>query len=201
MCFVAFRWADTHMNELLFERLNKILLRITSDEFLKGVGIGNEIAFHIFEYPPEDELQIRNFINKLLLQIPERNSAIRYKHINLFEFLLDYLKSRNLLDKAIEKQRKDGNEALLKALKGPLKEEKIADFFKNNIQPLEYDLVIISGVGSAWPLLRSHALLNNLHPIMGNTPLVMFYPGRYDGQALSLFGNLKNNNYYRAFRL
>ena len=36
---------------------------------------------------------------------------------------------------------------------------------------------------------------------MGKTPLVMFYPGRYDGQSLRLFGKLKNANYYRAFKL
>ena len=38
-------------------------------------------------------------------------------------------------------------------------------------------------------------------PVMGQTPLVMFYPGKYDGQSLRLFGKLKNNNYYRAFKL
>ena len=53
-------------------------------------------------------------------------------------------------------------------------------------KPEQHDLVIVSGVGSVWPLLRSHTLLNNLHPIMGKTPLVMFYPGRYDGQSLRL---------------
>ena len=55
--------------------------------------------------------------------------------------------------------------------------------------------------GSAWPLLRAHTLLNNLHTVMGQTPLVLFYPGRYDGQSLRLFGKLKNTNYYRAFKL
>jgi hypothetical protein len=33
----------------LGERLNKILPRIISDEFLSGSGIGNEIAFYIFD--------------------------------------------------------------------------------------------------------------------------------------------------------
>ena len=48
----------------------------------------------------------------------------------------------------------------------------------------EYEIenAVLSGVGSVWPLLRSHSLLNNLQPVMGKTPLVMFYPGRYDGQ-------------------
>ena len=35
-------------------------------------------------------------------------------------------------------------------------------------------------------MLRTHTLLNNLHTVMGQTPLVMFYPGsrRDDAQAL-----------------
>jgi hypothetical protein len=52
-----------------------------------------------------------------------------------------------------------------------------------------------------FPLLRAHSLLNNLHPVMGSTPLIMFYPGNYDGKSLRLFNKLKSRNYYRAFRL
>ena len=91
-------------------------------------------------------------------------------------------------------------------------EEKVAKRFADIAKPAEHDLVLISGVGGAYPLLRSHTLLNNLHAIMGQTPLVMFYPGRYDTQTLRLFGKIglvgssaeerkKKTNYYRAFRL
>ena len=189
------------MNDYLTERLNKILPRIISDDFLKGRGIGNEIAFYIFDYPPEDELRIREHIHFLLDHIPKQRPELRVKHINLFDFILDYLKSRNLLEKALKMQREKGDEALKEALKGPLHENKLATIFVEVAQPQQNDLVLLSGVGSVWPLLRSHTLLNNLHPIMGNTPLVMFYPGRYDGQSLRLFGKLKSNNYYRAFKL
>ena len=61
--------------------------------------------------------------------------------------------------------------------------------------------MLVSGIGNVWPILRSHSLLNNLHRIIGITPLVMFFPGEYDGQSLRLFGKLKDNNYYRAFKL
>ena len=98
-------------------------------------------------------------------------------------------------------QRTKGDQALHKALAGPLHESKLAPVFAESAQPGKHDLILLSGVGSVWPLLRSHTLLNNLHPVMGNTPLVMFYPGRYDGQSLRLFGKLKNDNYYRAFKL
>lgn len=189
------------MSDLLTQRLNKILPRIISDDFLRGSGIGNEIAFYIFDYPPEEELRVREHIRFLLDHIPKQRPGLRVKHINLFDFVLDYLKSRNLLDKALQMQRESGDEAILKALAGPLHENKLAKRLTEVAQPHKHNLVLVSGAGSVWPLLRSHTLLNNLHPVMGETPLVMFYPGRYDGQSLKLFGRLKNNNYYRAFKL
>ena len=115
--------------------------------------------------------------------------------------MLDYLKSRNLLDRALQMQREKGDEALQKALAGPLHETKLKARFAEVAKPEEHDLVIISGVGTVWPLLRSHTLLNNLQTVMGRTPLVLFYPGRYDGQSLRLFGKVKSAPYYRAFKL
>ena len=137
----------------------------------------------------------------LLDHIPKQKHGLRVKHIDLFDFVMDYLKSRKLLDKAIQMQRDKGDEALKKALAGPLHESKLSAVFAEVAKPEQHDLVIVSGVGSVWPLLRSHTLLNNLQPVMGETPLVMFYPGRYDGQSLRLFGKIKSNNYYRAFKL
>ena len=43
--------------------------------------------------------------------------------------------------------------------------------------------MLISGVGTVWPLMSAPIrFLSNLHPVMGQTPLVMFYPGKYDGR-------------------
>lgn len=189
------------MNEPLHTRLNQILPRIITDEFLGGSGIGNEIAFYIFDYQPEDELVVRAFVQSLLEHLPKQKHGIRVKHINLFDFVVDHLNDRKLLDRAIEMQRTKGDASLKNALKGPLHESKLGPLFAQAAEPANHDLVIITGVGTVWPLLRSHSLLNNLHAVMGQTPLVMFYPGRYDGQSLRLFGKLKNNNYYRAFKL
>lgn len=189
------------MNERLTERLNRILPKLTSDEFLSGSGLGNEIGFYIFDYPPEDELSVREHIRFLLEHLPKAKPDLRVKHVNLFDMVIDHLKSRNLLDRAIEKQRTEGDEALLSALSAPLHESRSAQIFAEVAQPSQHDLVLISGVGSVWPLLRSHSLLNNLQPVMGDTPLVMFYPGKYDQLSLKLFGIIESRNYYRAFKL
>jgi hypothetical protein len=203
------------MSDPLNERLNKILPRITSDEFLNGSGIGNEIAFYIFDYPPEDELRVRDYLRTLLDHIPKQKHGLRVKHIDLFDFVLDYLKSRKLLDKAIQMQRDKGDDALKRALKGPLNmKDKLIPHLCTVIQPEQQDLILLSGIGSSYPLLRTSSLLTNLQSIMGRTPLVVFYPGKYDQMTLRLFGKLrlsasfenegttkKSEHYYRAFKL
>lgn len=192
---------DIIMSESLDLRLNQIIDRILSDELLSNSGLGNEIGFYIFDYDPADEIRVRDYIKVVEDQLPKRKPNIRVIHINIFELIINYLKSRRLLDRAFELQKSKGNEQLLKALKGPLDPNKIAQYFIQEAQPEEHDVILMSGIGSAWPMLRSHTLLNCLHSLMADTPLVMFYPGKYDGQGLKLFNKLKESNYYRAFQL
>ena len=182
-------------------RLNKILDRVTSDEFLSGRGLGNEIPFYAFDYAPQQELVVREHIAFLLSQIPKRRPGLRVTHINLWHMIVAYLKERGLFEKAVALQQTKGNDAALFALKAPLDPTRLAKALIETAPPQDYDIIFVSGVGAAYPLLRTHNLLNNLHPLMGSTPLVLFYPGKYDGQSLRLFGVLKDNPYYRAFRL
>jgi hypothetical protein len=200
------------VSDQIAERLNQILPKLISEDFLSTRGIGNEIAFYIFDYAPEDEIQVREHVELLVQHLPKHKPGLRVGHINLFSFLIGHLNGRGLLAKAYTLQREKGDEALHKALKGVLHEEKVASLIADTVTPDEQNLVLISGVGSSYPLLRSHTLLNNLHAIMGQTPLVMFYPGKYDTQTLRLFGKTalaggpteerkKKTNYYRAFRL
>lgn len=185
----------------LEERLNQILPKITGEDFLERRGLGNEIAFFIFDYPAEDELRVRQHVKFLLEHIPKHKPKLKLAHINLFDFLVDYLNGEGVLEESLVKQRKEGSAALLEALKGLLEEKTVAQRFKDVVKPNDQNLILISGVGSVYPLIRSHTLLNNLHPIVERTPLVMFYPGAYDEKSLRLFGRIKSDNYYRAFRL
>ncbi|WP_341303225.1 DUF1788 domain-containing protein [Pseudomonas sp. TMP25] len=185
----------------LDERLNKILDKVTSDDFLGRQGPGNEVPFYAFDYPPQDEVKVREHIRFLEGAISKRRPELRVAFINLFELLLDMLKERDKWDQTIEMQAKKGDDFMLKALKAPLDAGKVAKQLVDRYPPNEFGLLIINGVGSAYPLIRTHNLLNNLQPFMGLTPLVVFYPGLYDGQSLKLFCQLGEKPYYRAFRL
>lgn len=189
------------MDQQLHDRLNQIPDKILSAEFLSGQGLGNEIGFWIFDYQPEQELIVREYVDFLEGMLAKKHSHLKVVNINLLKCLVGYLDDRQFVEKAIQMQKHKGDDALMKALKGPLHMDKIAPYLTQKYAAAEQDMVFITGVGSVWPFLRAHNLLNSLHSLLGHKPVVLFYPGEYNGQAMSLFGRIPSNNYYRAFRL
>ena len=125
----------------------------------------------------------------------------RFVHLNIFEVLIEMLEKRGLFDRACQREMQVGVDGLRKTLAGPLSQEKIAQYITETYQPSELEFVLLSGLGSAWPLVRGHELLSALQDVMGSTPLVLFYPGEYSGRDLHPFGMIESKNYYRAFKL
>ena len=183
-------------------RLNKIADRLSSDDLLTNKGLGNEIGFWIFDYPPEREMEVRTFIDSVLLPgMSKRQPAVRVAVANLFALIIEMLEDRNLYKRVIDIQSKKGDAEALEALRPILKEDKFAARIASRIDFDQMDVLLLTGVGAAYPMLRSHTLLSALQANMKDKPLVMFYPGRYDGFSLRLFNKLDDDNYYRAFRL
>lgn len=187
----------------LQQRLEKVQDRLESDEFLTNKELGGEIGFYIFDYPAEHEIIVREHIDFLTKKLASRSEITgkRFASINLYEMVVELLKSRKLLDRAYKMQFEKGDDALFKALKGPLEQNRFAEFIVKQANILECDFIILHGLGSVWPIIRGHGLLNALHAKVGNVPTVMFYPGEYDGATLKPFGRIESNNYYRAFKL
>ena len=186
----------------LEERLNQILPRVTSRDFLDSKGLGNEIGFWIFDYPPDREMDVRDFLSGTVVPaLGKQSPAIRCAVVDLLTLVTELLEERKLLDKAIAMQQTKGNDGALAALRSVLKEDKLAQKIAARHDIAALDLLVLTGVGAVYPMLRTHTLLSALHPIMGKTPLLMFFPGRYDGHSLRLFNTLAEDHYYRAFRL
>ncbi len=181
-------------------RIELLKEKIVTDEFLKARGLGNEVPFWIFDYPPEDELLIRRSLLKI--EGIMKSHAINVIVIDLYNVCLEIIQSKISYEQVIEFERKKGSDELLNKLRIILKPEIIKKFIAERINSSEpVKVVFLMGIGKAWPLIRSHSILNNLQPILGNIPLVAFYPGTYNNSELSLFGRFKDANYYRAFRM
>lgn len=184
------------------ERLNQALPRLASSDVLDNKGAGGEIGFWIFDYPPEREMEMRAWLDEVIEPgLRKQKPDLKFATIDLFECVVGLLEERGLLDKAFDMQLKKGDEALLGNLRSILKEDRLAARIVEKAGVDGLGLLIIKGVGSVYPMLRTHTLLSALHPHMKDTPLLMLYPGRYDGMSLRLFNKLGDDNYYRAFRL
>lgn len=184
------------------DRLNGILPKLTSPDFLRNQGLGNEIGFWIFDYPPEEEMAMRAFLREVVIPALEKHQpAIRSSAVNLFDLTIGLLEDRRLLDRALDMQRTQGDAKTLESLRRVLKEDRLAERLVARHDISHLDLLMLWNVGAAYPMIRTHTLLSALHPLMKDTPLVMFFPGKYDGYSLRLFNKLSEDHYYRAFRL
>lgn len=186
----------------IYTRLDEILPRITEADFRKNKGLANEIKFYIFDYNPEYELLVRNRV-KFIKEKAKTSYGLNIVEFDLYEIILELLESKGYLKKNFQIEEKKGSKqvfnATKKALRLTLDNDLVVKYIENRLD--NSDIVFITGVGKVWPIIRSHTILNNLHRIIEEQPLIMFFPGNYDGGSLMLFNYLKDDNYYRAFEL
>ena len=184
----------------IHQRLDALLSKLQDPRLLSNRGIGNEIGFYIFDYDPEYEPLVEQRINKLIFQLTNPPDELIVVEINLYKSILDILDERKVLQRAFDLEATKGSATLAKTIAPLIRPDQIIAYIKRKLQGNE-QLILMTGVGASYPMLRSHTILNNLHSILDKIPLVMFFPGSYDGNELRLFNTFKDDNYYRAFPL
>ena len=184
----------------IHQRLDALLTKLQDTRLLSNRGLGNEIGFYIFDYEAEYEPLVQQHISRLKLELRNPPNQLILLEIDLYRTIIDILAERGLLKKAFELETTKGNAVLAKTIAPLVRADRVIDYIQKKLKGNE-NLAIVTGVGASWPLLRSHTILNNLHPVLDKIPLVMFFPGSYDGHELRLFNTFKDDNYYRAFPL
>lgn len=174
------------------EKLSNVELKI-KDPSLKA-------DYYIFDYNPKYEIKVRNEVKHLKDEINNSNIGINIIEFDLYEIILDILKSKGYLEKTFALEKKRGKntakQAITKMLKLSTDSNLIVNYIKERYSP--DSIIFITGVGKAYPLLRSHNVLNNLSQQVDDVPVIMFFPGQYSGLDLLLFNTIKDSNYYKA---
>lgn len=187
----------------LDERLNKLEIMIQKPSFRQNKGLGNEVGYYIFDYPAEKEMLVRERVEFIRKKNEKSSDDFRVVVFDLYNIIIEILKDKGYLEKCYEFEKKKGFERITKSVGNMLritsKDSLIVNYIRENTP--DKAIVFLTGIGKCYPILRSHTVLNNLHQVIDNVPVVMFYPGKYDGQELVLFSEIKDDNYYRAFRL
>lgn len=185
------------------ERLNQIESVITKPDFRKNMGLGNEVGYYIFDYNPKDELHVRSHIDYLINKFSRFDHDVKIVEFDLYDITIDLLKQKNYLDKCFKFEESKDSDYVYNAIAKMLKLTDRNNLLIKHIMENTPDgcVVFLTGIGKCYPIVRSHTILNNLHQVLDKVPVVMFFPGEYNGQYLRLFGIVEDSNYYRAFKL
>ncbi|WP_034444774.1 DUF1788 domain-containing protein [Cloacibacillus evryensis] len=187
------------------QRLDRLEQEIASPRFLENKGLGNEVRYYVFDYPAADELAVRARTAAILKKNAGGGAPFRIAAFDLYDLIMDLLNEKGLLEKCFEMEKTKGLPFVGHAIGSALRFSGDNSPVIRRIQENTPDgaVVFLSGVGKCYPILRSHKILNDLHQVMNKAPVVLFYPGRYDGQELVLFSEAaaKDDNYYRAFKI
>lgn len=185
-----------------FETLHSIL---SSERFLKMESTGNEVPLFLKPYAIEHEHEVNPAIDALGRRLT--TGGLNVLKIHLLDLVADVLAERDLLPRLLEKESALSKSQLgdtMRRLTDP--KTALVPAIVKKLSESKRDLTLIYGVGAVFPFIRTHTLLENLQPVIGDHPIVMFFPGDYrhqdgSGSSLSLFGCLEHKGYYRAFNL
>ena len=184
------------MSELM-ERLDNLRALIQTPEFLEGKGLSNEVNIRIFCYDPKMEMAVRHFTEKLATDQSLNCHVIEY---NLYRVFLSICDDKRITDRVAQQEEKKGKQFVLDQMKRMA--NNMAFVNKMQYGPHQNgDVLLITGVGEAYPFIRVHALLDAMQPHFSDVPVLVMYPGSYDGHYVSLFDKLTPNPYYRAFNV
>lgn len=179
------------------ERLDRVRTLIQEADFLDGKGLSNEVNIRIFCYEPEDEMVVRHFVDQIAT---DQGLSCHLKICNLYKTFLSICDDMDITDAIPEMEESDGSIFLLEQLHSAIGEGEFIE--KIQYEPHESgDVLMLTGVGEVFPFMRIHALLEALQPHFSNVPILVMYPGEFDGRHVKLFNRLQPNDYYRAFNV
>jgi hypothetical protein len=183
-----------------------VLAVLSSDRFLRMEGLGNEVPFFIWPYPPEQELEVQSANSRIVDRL-RTTRGLSVLVVDLFELAVELLEGRggNMLDRLEQIEPTRSRSAFRRDLQRMLDpEQHIVPAIERRIEAeAGVDLLVLTGIGRVFPFIRSHNVLNNLQVAVPDFPVLMLFPGEYSqtaslGSSLVLFNLLTDDQYYRA---
>jgi len=180
-----------------FDHLHRV---ISTDKFLNMEALGGEIPFWISAYNPNQEVEIEKEINNLEKRLS--NEGINILLVDLFTLSMEIIQKYVGINELLAIEQKKKKDTFKRALQSTINiHERLIPAIKDKVMEQSPKVLFVNGVGKVFPFIRSHNVLNNLQSSIKTIPTLMFFPGKYTGQSLELFGLLKDDNYYRAFNI
>ena len=158
--------------------LDNLFNYINSTNLLTTARAGGQLPIYLYAYPATQEDEMSDLIVGLKSRLTSAGKSVIHKDI--FEMVVDILEENDeftsLLIVEPETPKWDVADHI----------NAVADF--------------LSGIGKCYPFLRTKGIIEGLEIGLSDTPVVLFFPGTYDGWTMLLFGTVHEHS-YRAINL
>lgn len=194
------------MKKSIEERFAVLDKTLKSDSFRANRGLGNEVGYYIFDYNPKDELLVREHVQNLTRENAPIIDGYTIQVFDLYKIMMEYIEQEGYLDIIAKWEEKHDIAFIATRINRLLKMEEFDDsemYFTRYIEERvgEDSVVVLTGIGEIYPLVRAHSILNKMHLVYTKRPVIMMYPGEYDCLRLTILDTNRDANYYRAFRI
>ncbi|MFD1428923.1 DUF1788 domain-containing protein [Lacticaseibacillus mingshuiensis] len=185
-----------------FDRLRE---KIRQPAFQRNQGLSNEVGYYIFDYRPKDELIVRENVAAIAKESTVATIGANVQVFDLFDIMMTIVDGFGYRAAFEKMEVEDGMSRVIIEMNNIMRmnqeENRIVQYIEDHLDKTQPTIIFLTGVGKVFPLIRSHKVLNTLNQVIDTSPVVMFYPGVYNGTNLKMFGELEDDHYYRAFGL
>ncbi|MGL5980558.1 MAG: DUF1788 domain-containing protein [Phocaeicola sp.] len=184
-----------HDMDMLFEGVyNKLL----APDF--GKKLGGELPLYIQPIPAESQSYVDGQLQRLTNRLKKK--GVESLSINLYDLCITILEEENVLETVLEEEPNLPQEDIMATFDSILDIKTVViPKIQEMIRAHAPTFLFISGVGTVYPFVRSHGILNNMDELTNNCTMLLFFPGEYNNLQLNLFGRISDENYYRGHNL
>ncbi|MGJ3847282.1 DUF1788 domain-containing protein [Levilactobacillus brevis] len=177
--------------------------KIQTQSFQENRGLSNEVGYYIFDYDPEKELYVRGEIGDIIRQEKAAPTGVTIQVFDLFTIMLTIVDQFGYREAFIDLEKSNGITQVIDWMNNimEMNEEHnlVVQYISDHLNKDGPTIVFITGVGQVYPIIRAHKVLNTMTQVIDQIPVMVFYPGNYNSVRLQAFGELQEDNYYRAF--
>lgn len=185
-------------------KLKHLREKLQDPDFQQSRGLSNEVSYYILAFDPVDQPLVTEEISQIRRQVTRETAGVDIVEFDLYKIMWHLLADMGIADDVVAMEETDGLDYLTEQLNNALEMTSLNNPFVTYMQariPNDQTIVFVTGIGEIFPLIRAHKVLNTMHQVITNVPVIFFYPGVYDSLSLTMFGESKEDNYYRAFQL
>ncbi|GKS82285.1 hypothetical protein LPAF129_19710 [Ligilactobacillus pabuli] len=184
------------------DKFGKLREKMQNNDFQENAGLSNEVGYYVFSYDASQELVVREYIKEMKNDLTIATSGFKIQEFNIFEIMLQIIDQFDYREAFEDMEKEEGIDEVALQINNILEmtenENLIVKYVKERLTD-EQTIIFLTGIGQVFPLLRAHTILNTMTQVIDEYPVIMFYPGEYDGLSLKAFAEVADNNYYRAF--